>query len=849
MDKLKELHEQKLKPQEFESKWQEKWASERIYQPDLNGAKRPFYNLMMFPYPSAEGLHVGNVYAFTGADIYGRFQRMRGHDVFEPIGLDGFGIHSENYAIKIGKHPKEQAKISQKNFYRQLHSIGNGFAWENTVETYDPDYYRWTQWIFVAMFKHGLAYRKKSPVNFCPSCKTVLSDEQVIDGRCERCKSLVGKREMEQWFFKITDYAERLLQNTYKKEFMWPEKVKIGQRNWIGKKEGIIINYTIDQFSNETISCFTTRPDTNFGATFLVIAPEHELVKRIKNEKIKEIKEYVERAKKKTPQERIAEGREKTGVFTGLYCINQLNGYKMPLYISDFVLMEFGTGVVVGVPGHDKRDFEFAKKFNIPIKRVVVGPDGNQGPITKIEQVQEAEGNMINSGFLNGMDIKKAISAMMDHIEKKGWGKRVTTYKLRDWCISRQRYWGAPIPMINCKKCGWNTVPEKELPVLLPDLSDWKPEGTGKGPLSKLKDWVKVKCPNCGGNADRETDVCDTFLDSSWYHLRYPSVGDQRSKIKDQRLPWNLEITRKWLPVDQYIGGAEHTVLHLLYARFIWMAFCDWGMIEFDAKNKRNVLSDEPYSRFFAHGLLIKEGAKMSKSRGNVVVPDLYIQKYGADTLRTYLMFLGPFEAGGDFRDTGIQGMYKFLSRVWRLVNQHFDRLSAKDEMARHNSSTPLTARIIHKTIKGVTEDIGQFHYNTAIAKIMEYVNFLTDNRQIVTENSLKTLLLLLAPFAPHMTEELWQKYYQDRSKWFNSIHKQPWPEYDPKMLIEEEVSVVVQVNGKTRDVTSVQRLASSVQLEVEKIARGSEKVKRYLEGKKIKKVVFVPGKLINFVV
>jgi len=898
-----------------------------VYQPDLKKAKRPFYNLMMFPYPSAEGLHVGNVYAFTGADIYGRFKRMQGYDVFEPIGLDGFGIHSENYALKVGRHPVEQAKISEKNFYRQLHAIGNGFAWKNHLETYDPDYYRWTQWIFVQMFKHELAYRKKSPVNFCPSCKTVLSDEQVIDGACERCKTVVEKRQMEQWFFKITRYAEKLLQNTYKKDFHWTEKVKIGQRNWIGKKEGINITYPVvdkngkslffqagdasegipssaqdigsehlygnrerqDPQNKITITCFTTRPDTNFGATFVVLGSEHPFVASLlnskfnppaggQNSKLKEIKDYVESSKKKSEAERLAEGREKTGVFTGYYCINQLNNYKMPVYISDFVLGNVGTGAVVGVPGHDRRDFEFAQKFNLPILRVVAGKEGDKSKIERREQVQEEEGMMINSQFLDGMEIHKAISAMMDYIEKKGWGKRVTTFKLRDWCISRQRYWGAPIPMIRCSKCDWVPVPEDQLPVLLPlDVADWKPEGTGKGPLAKLSSFVKTKCPKCGGEGQRETDVCDTFLDSSWYFLRYPSVGKIRHSGEEQRddsriqrgswtsqddnnLPWDPEITRRWFPITQYTGGAEHTVLHLLYARFVTMALKDFGYINFE----------EPFSNFYAHGLIIAEGAKMSKSHGNIIIPDEYIRKYGADTLRTYLMFLGPFDMGGDFRDTGIAGMYRFLGRVWRLASEVIlvnpaERDASRIRKGSWTSQDDELTRVMHRTIKEVTEDLENLRYNTAIAHIMEFVNALTDTPQLITHNHIKSLLLMLAPFTPHMTEELWEKIIHldlktgdtsgvasGRTRKFNSIHLHPWPSFDPKYLEEDITSRVVQVNGKVRDVLEI-NVSDTIEVGekvfVEEQAKKSEKVQKYLKGKKIHKTVFVPGKLINFVV
>ena len=813
---------QSFNPLSYESKWQAIWEKDGIYQPDIAKAGKPFYNLMMFPYPSAEGLHVGNMYAFTGSDIYGRFKRMQGYDVLQPIGLDGFGIHSENYALKIGKHPKEQAKVSEKNFYRQLRAIGNSFAWKNTVETYDPDYYKWTQWIFTQMFKHGLAYRKKSLVNFCPSCKTVLSDEQVLPagrqglmGVCERCKTIVVKKEMQQWFFKITAYAEKLYQNTFKESFRWSGKVKTGQRNWIGRKEGINITYPVVSDSGptkETITCFTTRPDTNFGATFVVVGPEHPFAASLPNP---EIKAYIKKAKAKSEMERIAVGREKTGVFSGYFAVNQLNGYNMPIYVTDFVLGHVGTGAVVGVPGHDIRDFQFAKKFKLQIIRVVVGSDGDKSGIIREEQVQEEEGMMINSQFLNGKDIHEATRLMMDYLEEKGWGKRVTSYRLRDWCISRQRYWGAPIPMIYCEKCNWQPVPDKDLPVLLPDLSDWKPEGTGKGPLAKVKSFVETKCPKCGGDAERETDVCDTFLDSSWYFLRYPST-------RTGQVAWDKEITKKWLPVEQYTGGAEHTVLHLLYSRFVTMAFKDFGLLDFE----------EPFENFYAHGLIIAEGAKMSKSKGNIVNPDTYINKYGADTLRTYLMFLGPYDAGGDFRDTGIAGMFRFLGRVWRLANS---KVSATGDNLN---------RVMHKTIKEVTEDITSLKYNTAIAHIMEYVNAMTENNATSREN-IKILLLLLAPFAPHLTEELWHNLKLGES----SIHIYPWPDFDPEYLKEDTVTVVVQVNGKLRGSLVIPSGEAKKQEEVEKAARAAGKVKKYLEGQKIRKTIFVPGRLINFVI
>ena len=768
----------KYNPNKIERKWQKYWESRKIYEPNLQDpkGKGKFYNLMMFPYPSAEGLHVGNMYAFVGADIYGRFKRMQGYDVFEPIGLDGFGIHSENFAFKIGKHPIDHAKTSEKNFYRQLRSIGNSFAWNEKLETYDPDYYKWTQWIFVQMFKNGLAYRKKASVNWCPSCLTVLADEQVFAGECERCGTKVIKKELEQWFFKITKYAEKLLSNISKID--WSERVKTAQINWIGKSEGAIIYFEISKYRNFEISVFTTRPDTIYGATYLVLSPEHELLQKLR-EDIKnwsEVNAYIKTATQKSEINRIAEGKEKTGIeLKGIKAVNPVNKEEIPIWVADYVLGSYGTGAIMAVPAHDERDAEFAKKFNLPI---------SDAPL-----------------------------ADKDEVIKKAGGKREIQYHLRDWLISRQRYWGPPIPMIYCKKCSWQPVPENELPVLLPKIKNFRPTGTDKSPLALVDKFYKTKCSICGGGAKRETDVSDTFLDSAWYYLRYPSV-------KDKKNPWNPGLTKKWLPVDMYIGGAEHSVLHLLYARFLAMVFKDLGVIDFE----------EPFSKFRVHGLLIKNGAKMSKSRGNVVNPDEYVKKYGADALRMYLMFLGPFEQGGDFRSTGIAGITRFLNRVWNFI-------SKLEEPQEPNKEAE---KILNKYIKEIGGDIENMKFNTGVSGLMKLLNELED--KWLTAKQYGTFLKLLAPFAPHIAEELWQEVLGNKK----SIHLESWPEYDEALLAEEMVQLVIQVNGRVRDTIEVKKGLSEE--DIKKIILDRDNVKKYITGT-IKKVIYIQDRIINLVV
>ncbi len=804
----------------IEKKWQAAWQKKKLYEPKLKAAKNPFYNLMMFPYPSAEGLHVGNMYAFTGADIYGRFKRMNGYDVFEPIGLDGFGIHSENYALKTGTHPLKQSKISEKRFYKQLEALGNGFAWNERVETYDPEYYKWTQWIFIQMWKRGLVYRKKQPVNWCPSCKTVLADEQVISEKCERCSSVVFKKDLEQWFFRITDYADRLLHNL--DHLDWSERVKIAQKNWIGKSEGADINFAISDFPH-IIKVFTTRPETLYGATYVVLAPENELLKTLKPKILNfgEVKKYIESVSEQSDEERAMSGREKTGVkLEGVLAINPASGDGIPIFVSDYVLSGYGTGAVMGVPAHDDRDFEFAKKFKLPVKIVIQGGD------VKLEEpfreAYEAHGTMVNSENFDGM---KSEDAKWEIVKSIG-GERKMQFRIRDWLVSRQRYWSAPIPMIFCESCafagvgeqkgmpGWFAVPEKDLPVKLPNVKEFRPLGGEESPLASVKSFYVTRCPRCGKKARRETDVSDTFLDSAWYFLRYPSA-------KEKKVAWNEEITKKWLPVNMYIGGAEHSVLHLLYSRFLTMALSDIGLIHFE----------EPFTKFRAHGLLIKDGAKMSKSKGNVINPDEYVKRFGADALRMYLMFLAPFEQGGDFRDAGILGVTRFLERVWKLGM----RVDAKEKAKRDENRE----RALHRTIKKVTEDIESLQYNTAISALMVFLNEAEKNG--ISRKEFEIFLKLIAPFAPHITEELWSE-LKDKG----SIHIAEWPSFDPEKLIEDTFELAVQVNGKFR--ARITAPLGISEADAKTIAMQEKAVAGALAGKEPQKVIFVEDRLINFV-
>jgi leucyl-tRNA synthetase len=836
-------------PTAVEQKWQARWRERGTNDTDLAGGERPFYALMMFPYPSAEGLHVGNLFAFTGNDIYGRFQRLQGHTVFEPLGYDAFGIHSENYALKVGQHPMRLIPRNVANFRRQLERAGLMVDWRHSVDTTDPGYYKWTQWVFLQLYKQGLAYKKTAAVNWCPGCKTVLANEQVIAGECERCGSTVEQRELEQWFFRISAYAERLLDNLDGLD--WSETTKTAQRNWIGRSEGARLTFLAPVhgavsaaadaelaaehpavMSAHRIVVFTTRPDTVFGATYLVLAPEHPLVDTLTTEGQRDaVREYRDRVTHQDLVSRkVAGEREKTGVFTGSYAVNPATNALVPIWIADYVLMEYGTGAIMAVPGHDERDFEFARKFDLPIVRVVAPADAaGAAAVTDGEEAdtplaaaytENEGGRLVASGEFDGLSVAEGKRAITQWLAERGAAEPQVNYRLHDWCISRQRYWGPPIPMLYCERCGTVPVPEEQLPVLLPDIEDFRPDDSGVSPLARHEEWYYTECPTCGGRARRETDVSDTFLDSAWYFLRYPSAG------RDD-VPFDAELTRKWLPVNSYIGGNEHAVLHLLYSRFITMVLHDAGFLEFE----------EPFTRFRAHGLIIREGAKMSKSRGNVVNPDEYMNEWGADAFRTYLMFLGPYEQGGDFRDSGISGVKRFLDRLWTSVYEARDQGPGTGDQAPDRG----VLRKLHQTIRKVGEDIPRLSYNTAIAAMMEYMNVLRAGERRVHVAEVQPLVQLAAPFAPHVAEELWEALGGT-----TSVFDAGWPEFDPALAAEETVQLAVQVNGKLRGTITVS--PDVTQEGAHALAMAEPQVAKFVTGEP-RKIVFVKGRLLNIVV
>ena len=819
-------------PSEVEAKWQGRWderGTNAFTSDALQTAENRYYQLMMFPYPSAEGLHVGNIFAFTGADVHGRFHRLTGKRVFEPIGFDAFGIHSENFALKQGIHPMDLIPSNVANFTRQLRQIGGMFDWDHTVDTTDPDYYRWTQWIFIQLFNAGLAVRKEAPVNWCPSCMTVLANEQVISGRCERCDTPVEQRRIAQWFFRITEYAGRLLDNL--EHIDWSETTKKAQHNWIGRSEGAVLRFPIlapepshgengggggDDGDGAQIEVFTTRPDTVFGATYMVLSPEHPLVDEVTSEEHAEaVAAYRKQATAKDLVARQKIEKTKTGVPTGRFCRNPATGQPIPIWVADYVLMEYGTGAIMAVPGHDQRDFDFAEAMELAIVRVVAGEGDDAG--TPLSEAYVGDGVMVNSGYFDGRPVAEAKQDIAVWLEERGYGETTVNYRLHDWCISRQRYWGPPIPIIHCEACGPVAVPEADLPVVLPRVEDFKPDDSGVSPLARVEEWYRIDCPTCGAPARRETDVSDTFLDSSWYFLRYPSTDHDD-------VPFDKEIIKNWLPVDCYIGGQEHAVLHLLYARFVTMALHDLGHLDFD----------EPFIRFRAHGTIIRDGAKMSKSRGNVIIPDEFIERYGADTFRTYLMFLGPYEEGGDYQDEGIQGPHGFLHRLYDTVTTAIDNDAAPD---------PDIERKLHKTIRQVTRQIPELGYNTSIAAMMEYLNAVRAGGREATRGEVEPLAVMIAPFAPHMAEELWERLGHTESV-FDGAN---WPAYDEAKTQETSVKLAVQVNGKLR--ATVEGSAGMEQDEAEAAARSDENVGRYLDSGALKRVIYVPDRLLNFVV
>ena len=795
-------------PAALEAKWQARWADGRTNEPDLERAARPFYNLMMFPYPSAEGLHVGNMFAFTGADIYGRFKRLQGYDVFEPMGFDAFGIHSENYALSIGINPAQLIPQNIANFRRQLKRFGGMFDWRHELSTTDPAYYKWTQWIFLQLFRAGLAYKKRAAVNWCPKDKTVLANEQVINGRCERCDTVVEQRFLDQWFFRITDFAQRLLDNLQNLD--WSSSTVLLQKNWIGRSEGAELVFETP--GGKKITVFTTRPDTVFGATYLVLAPEHPLVEElIAVEQRNAVKAYQREVQAKDIVSRRVGDKTKTGVFLGSYARNPATGEAIPIWIADYVLMEYGTGAIMAVPAHDKRDFEFATQFQLPIRQVVK-VEGE--PLPSISD----EGVLMNSGAFDGLSCREGGRQIVEWLAGRGMATPRVQYRLHDWCISRQRYWGPPIPIIYCERCGPVGVPESDLPVALPFIEDFRPDDTGVSPLARHKEWYFVKCPDCGGEGRRETDVSDTFLDSAWYHLRYPST-----EFVDR--PFDPARTKKWLPVSTYIGGNEHAVLHLLYSRFISLVLKDLGHIHFE----------EPYPKLRAHGLIVKDGSKMSKSRGNVVVPDAYIQQWGADTFRMYLMFLGAFQEGGDFRETGIVGIRRFLDKVWTLAHEASLTPGASPGLSKE------VERKLHQTIKKVGADTESLNYNTAIAAMMEYVNELREQGARSREH-LEPLVIMLAPYAPHFAEELWELLGHD-----TSVFAARWPAHDEGLATSGDVEIAVQVNGRLRSRLTVARGMAEDQ--VVALALADEAVKKFVDGQKVKKVIYVQDRLVNLVV
>ena len=807
----------------IDRKWQQRWERDGIYRVDDADPRPKWFEMTMYPYPSGD-LHIGHWYAMAPSDAHARFRRMQGYNVLHPIGFDAFGLPAENAAISRGIHPFEWTMSNVENMRRQLRSLGAIYDWDREVVCCLPEYYHWNQWFFIKLYERGLAYRSNAPVVWCPSCQTVLANEQVLNGVCERCAAPITRRDLEQWFLRITDYADELLDFDTLDD--WPDKILTMQRNWIGRSEGVEISFDISEYGldDAEIRTFTTRIDTIFGVTFLVLAPEHPLVPQLTAaSRQDEVNDYITSARSASEIDRLSADKEKTGVFIGAYARNRLNNERVPIYIADYVLTTYGTGAVMGVPAHDHRDLAFARKYRLPV-RTVIAPitwDGREPA-----EAYVGEGFMTNSGAYDGMTDQEGVRAISDDVERRGWGRRATTYRLRDWLISRQRYWGTPIPMIYCDTCGISPVPESDLPVLLPEDAEFRP--TGESPLAINQAFVHTVCPQCGGPGRRETDTMDTFMDSSWYMLRYcsPHFSDG---------PFEPAVTADWMPVQQYTGGAEHAVMHLLYSRFFIKALRDMEMLAID----------EPFRRLFNQGVILgQDHEKMSKSRGNVVNPDDVIGQVGADAVRCFLMFIGPWDQGGPWSDEGINGVVRWLNRVWGVVERDAAQLDAQPANA---AAIRDTQRVLHQTIRKCYEDLDKFKFNTAIAALMELVNHLNRawNDQSIDaatwQDCIDNFLLLLAPIAPHVAEELWE-----RAGHPYSIHQQAFPKWDDDLAAEEEITLVVQVNGRVRDRTSV--AAGIDEEEAKTLALNSQRVQAHLDGKTVRNVVYVPGRLVNIV-
>jgi leucyl-tRNA synthetase len=815
----------KYNPKEIEEKWQTQWEAQQLYHAPDDSPKPKFYNLVMLPYPSGD-LHMGHWYNFAPADAYGRFKRMNGFNVMQPMGFDAFGLPAENAAIKHGVQAHTWTLANIEKMRQQLRMMGAQWDWQREIVSCLPDYYKWTQWLFLQFYKHGLAYRTKAPANWCPSCNTTLANEQVLaDGTCERCGSIVIRKEIDQWLLRITKYAEELLDFS---QVDWPEKTMTMQHNWIGRSEGAEIRFPIEvNGKREEIPVFTTRPDTIYGVTFFVLAPEHPFVEKITTpEQQAAVTAYVDQARRMTEIERMSSEKEKTGVFTGSYVTNPVNGEQVPIWIADYVLMSYGAGAIMGVPAHDQRDFEFARKFEIPIVEVIRPQDEESSDPATWHGAKLAYGSMVNSGPFDGTPGEEAKNAVIKYIEEKGIGQATVTYRLRDWLISRQRYWGAPIPVVYCAKDGLVTVPEDQLPVILPEHVEFK--STGESPLRYEPDFVNTTCPVCGGPATREADTMDTFICSSWYFLRYADAHNDQAA-------WDQEAMRRWLPVDQYTGGAEHAVMHLLYARFFIKALRDMGHLEFN----------EPFIRLFHQGIVLgPDGQKMSKSRGNVVAPDEYVTKYGVDTVRCYMMFMGPFDQGGTFKAENLTGVARFLSRFWDVVSESW--VEHPDDA--QTSESQAVERLRHKTIKRVTEEVSNLRFNTALAALMECNNALIKLQgeavahSAAFQHTLESMMQLLAPLAPHISEELWQQTDHE-----GSIHTTDWPQYDEEMTRDENFTLVVQVNGKVRE--RIEIAADTSEQKIRVLALANARVASFIGDATVQKVIYVPGKLVNIVV